>query len=426
MDRRRWLTVGVESGIFWPTKEIVLRYDGREFILRPESKDLAPTVAVALDDPDRDDEALLTIRRFLSALSWVEDGFIRETTTLGTGGGPGRIGKGPGARMINPHFRVDYLPNTLDARAKLALALYREAQNLNSPPFQFLGYFKIINTLHVSGPQQTTWINECVPKLNDFRAQERVQELVRNESNIGSYLYESGRCAVAHAFSEPIVDPDDPADTMRLIQDLPLIKALAEYAIEHEFHLKSVRTFRAEHLYQLEGFRELFGRAIVADLKKRNDVSLRTFPPIPGLSFRTRGNSNYPAFENLVAEIVAVRNGEVWIRCRTRQELPLLQIRIGLDLVDECIDFDLINGFRLADDGSVSVVQCALDYNRFFRDMIGNGELEIWDFDHGKLLGRTDPLLPQNVDMRATMENLATTRSQLEAMLAARTPSSPR
>jgi len=421
MDRRRWLTVAVESGIFWPTKETVLAYEGHEFVLRPETEELAPTVAVALDDPDRDGEALLLVRRFLSALAWVEGGFIRETVTFGTGGGPGRIGKGPGARMINPHFRVDYLPTNLTTRGKLCLALYREAQNLNSTPFQFLGYFKVINMLYPGGPEQRAWINGACAKLNDFRAQERLRELHASHRDVGAYLYESGRCAVAHAFNEPIVDPDDPTDTRRLIEDLPVIKALAEFAIEREFGVKSSRTFRTEHLYQLEGFRELFGSSLVAELKQKREVAVDRFPPIPRLSFRTRGNKPYEAFENLASEIVAVTPGEVWLKCSAKP--PLLHVKIGLDLAGESIDFDLKDGVNLADDGSTTAVRYALDDNRFFDDMIRNGELEIWNSEDGNLLGRADPLLPVNIDIRRTVENLAARRTQLEAALALRTRS---
>ena len=422
MDRRRWLTVAIESGIFWPTKETVLSYEGHEFLLRPETNELAPTVALALDDPNQSDVALLLVRRFLSALAWVEGGFLRETTTIETGGGPGRIGKGPGARMINPHFRVDYMPTAPSSRAKLCLALYREAQNPNSPPFQFLGYFKVINTLYASGSEQKKWINSTLPKLNDFFAQERLRELRKAHTDVGSYLYESGRCAVAHAFADPVVDPDDPSDTRRLIQDLPVIKALAEFAIEHEFSVKSRKTFRSDHLYQLEGFRELFGTVIVTELKEKREVGRDRFPSIPRLSFRTRGNDRYEAFENLIAEVVTI-TGEVWLRCRT--EPPLLQLGVGLDFACECIDFDLKNGVRLIDDGSLTAIRYALDDNRFFHDMIRNGELEIWDFERAKLLGRTDPLLPVNVDVCGTIENLAATRSRLESMLAARTKTPP-
>jgi hypothetical protein len=78
-------------------------FHGNEFLLRPETDQLAPSVALAYDPPPMTDkQALLFIRRFLSSLSWVKRGHLRETTTFGTGGYPGAIGKGPGARLIFP------------------------------------------------------------------------------------------------------------------------------------------------------------------------------------------------------------------------------------------------------------------------------------------------------------------------------------
>jgi hypothetical protein len=59
------------------------------------------------------------IRRFLSSLSRVERGPLRETFGIGTGGHSGRIEK-DGAPLINPEFRVDYLPEAKDPKAQLA------------------------------------------------------------------------------------------------------------------------------------------------------------------------------------------------------------------------------------------------------------------------------------------------------------------
>ncbi len=58
-----------------------------------------------------------------------------------------------------------------------------------------------------------------------------------------------GRCAVAHAFHlNRVVNPDDPADLVRLSEDLPVIRELARIAIERELGVKSERDFHREHL----------------------------------------------------------------------------------------------------------------------------------------------------------------------------------
>ncbi|MGH9022969.1 MAG: methylamine utilization protein MauJ, partial [Acidimicrobiia bacterium] len=64
-------------------------------------------------------------------------------------------------------------------------------------------------------------------------------------------MYAAGRSAVAHANADPVVDPDHPEDTLRLQRDLPLIKALAAFAIEHDLGVKSQGTVWREHLYEL-------------------------------------------------------------------------------------------------------------------------------------------------------------------------------
>src|SRR5262249_54561977 len=102
----------------------------------------------------------------------------------------------------------------------------------------FLGYFKIINTRYPDGAPQIAWINRTLPLLTDEAANKRVADLTATENDIGRYLYVSGRCAVAHAFNNPVVDPDNPEDLLRLGADMPVAKALAEYLIEHEYGIR--------------------------------------------------------------------------------------------------------------------------------------------------------------------------------------------
>ena len=54
-------------------------------------------------------------------------------------------------RLISPRLELDYLPDPEDPRARLALALYREALGLNNDAYQYLGFFKILDILHAKG-----------------------------------------------------------------------------------------------------------------------------------------------------------------------------------------------------------------------------------------------------------------------------------
>lgn len=243
-----WLVIGVESAVFWPTKETKVNFRGKEIVLRPSNGNIAPSVALNYDASISFEDAVLCLRRFLSSLAWVEKSYIRETMITG-GSHPFNVGRERLADNINSNFNINYLPEPEDQKAQLALALYREALSINSIPYSILGYFKIINIKYSNGNNIKNWIDKSIPFITDFAVKKRLETLKQDSSmhNISEYLYGSCRCAVAHAFSNPVVDPEDPKDAERLTEDLPLIKALAEYLIENEFDIKSYSTYKAEH-----------------------------------------------------------------------------------------------------------------------------------------------------------------------------------
>ncbi|MFQ5849851.1 MAG: methylamine utilization protein MauJ [Candidatus Binatia bacterium] len=71
----------------------------------------------------------------------------------------------------------------------------------------------------------------------DFLSQERVKELQRVHQDIGHYLYDSGRSALAHAFQPPLIDPDLFDDTYRINLDLPVLEELVKLYMERELGL---------------------------------------------------------------------------------------------------------------------------------------------------------------------------------------------
>lgn len=398
-----WLVVGLDVGVHWPTVETRVNFEGHEILLRPETDRLGPSVVMAYEPPTGQEEALHLVRRFLSSLAWVKGGHLREIMVTGGSHAIG-VGKGPMARLIDPKFRVDYLPEPADPKARLALALYREAMGLNSTPYQFLGFYKVVNVVHGSGSAQKAWINKTVDKVEDHIARQLLAGLRAQGQDVGNYLYESGRCAVAHAFNEPVVNPDDPEDTQRLAKDLRLMKALAEYAVEHELGVPSIRTVWHEHVYQLEGFRELLGDSVIAVLKGKRDLNLEVIPSLPPLSVRLRDHAPFGSLEGLHAEPVAAPAGRLVFRCVSDD--GLLRGHLGLNFAEERLDFDPINGIALYDDGSAQAVQKELDRVRFVQGLYSNGALEVWESKRQVLLGRCDPFVPVDVDLQATDENL--------------------
>lgn len=81
-------------------------------------------------------------------------------------------------------------------------------------------------------------LRKTLKHLKDKDCINRLKEIEVQHADSAKYLYKSGRCAVAHAFADPIVDPDDISDLHRLSKDLPLMRKLTAYLIEKEFEIK--------------------------------------------------------------------------------------------------------------------------------------------------------------------------------------------
>jgi len=119
-----------------------------------------------------------------------------------------------------------------------AYAFYREGLSSSSVYYSFLNFYKVIQlAFDEKGEDIINWIKNSLNKISSHKdALERILEIKNKEEDIANYLFESGRCAIAHAAIKkgkgPVVDPDNPQDHQRLNKDLAIVKGLARYAIE--------------------------------------------------------------------------------------------------------------------------------------------------------------------------------------------------
>lgn len=400
---KQWVGIAVETAVPWPTTDTVVQYEGWQVTLRADTPATLPTAELEFEPPTTSTEARRVLRRFLSSLAWAEGHWIREVMNVG-GGLRIRCGRSLHGRVVTDHFRADSLPAPQDPRARLALGLYREALGLNSEAYKFLGFFKIINILCAAGDAQIAWISGALPQLTDHDAVKRLHELQTCVPDVASYLYASGRCAVAHAHGTPTVDPDDTEDTARLQADLPLMQALAVRAIEQDLGIRTMRSVWREHLYELDGFRRILGQDLVSAMKAGGTPDPGGLPEMPKLCVRLRRHDPFPALEGLRPERVIPLEGGLHVI--SRSEKVDLGIALTLDFRAERLVFDPMSDVQLADDGTVNAVMAAIDCTRLIRGMVMNGQLEVWSLDSGELLGRCDPCVPVNIDSRRTLENL--------------------
>ena len=141
-----WLNCGVTTQATWPEKQKEVKYGNYTFILMPLTKEYSASVHMELKGIS-DVEGLTLRNRFLSALGWKCD----EPTInhYGRSGSPNPV---PVDKYEIPYGYSPFgdfpgeVYEIVDLKAKLAVALYREARSLDdSVPFQFLSYFKILN-----------------------------------------------------------------------------------------------------------------------------------------------------------------------------------------------------------------------------------------------------------------------------------------
>jgi hypothetical protein len=418
---KRWLTVAVDSGVAWPMADTRISFRGREFQLQAETDQFAACVVLEYDDSAATmTEAVTFVEEFLSSVSWIERGSIR-TGGMNSGSRLMRIGRGPKGRIVTRKFYGDHLPVSDDPKVRLALALHREGLNLVSAsvPYAFLSFAKIINILHGTGSTQIAWINAAVPQLSfSYEAQERAQRLRQEGKDVGEYLYGSGRCAVAHAYSDAI-NPENPEDIYRLSLDLPLIKALSEYLIEHEFGVQSWQTIALAHKYELDGFRALFGEPLLERILSGERVEPAALPALPAISLRVRDHEGLVTFTRMRATTPAIEHSQVALPLESAD--GRLRTVVNLNFESERMEFDPEKSVRVAsDDASVEVIEASLDQLHMLWWLALNGQLEIWDEDANVLMGRSDPYVPMNVNVGLTIENLTKARDALLAEIARR------
>lgn len=391
-----WVVANVDTSISWPTKVQKIAYDGIFFWIIPITRDAYPGVA-ARADGIASDELQKRILRFLSVISWI-DGHGVILSSFSGGSLPHSMGRNKeGGYMIRQEFDFPYLPVVECERAKLALALMREGRGLNHSAFSFLTFFRVLEVAIGDGKKRKAWMPDAIKRLDSHQSKTALDELSeKGIEDVAKHLFESGRCAIAHAGADPIIDPDDPADSRRLYRELPIIEGLAEMAIEEEFTIKTTSTIYREHLYELAGFKRAFGEEIVDQISRGEPVSGEGEIDLPKISVRLRAKAPFPPFENLSPLHVEQLGSGVLLKYG--REDGSLEIKFYLNFADERLEFDIYDGvFGTPDDESSTYAETEAHMIEFMKWYFLNGCLEIVDFETGEEVSRKDAFIPVNV-----------------------------
>ncbi|MCO7247742.1 methylamine utilization protein MauJ [Halomonas sp. Mc5H-6] len=415
-EHGNWMVATVDPRMSWPNQRQLVTFNGKEFVLFPDSSDADQTAAIALRS-DRyglsSEEARQEIMRFCSALSWTEGSGVSIIAWSG-GNLPRPIGVRRG-RIITDFLEVRDMPTPNTAQERAAIAFYREGISLDNPFYGFLSLFKVIGALLPKGKQREAWITDALERVDDYRAKERREELRSHSIDVSKYLWDECRNAVAHAERDPYVNPDEVDDHFRLSKDIPLLRNLAELAIEENTGLKRSHTLWREHLYELAGFKEFLSEEVIEKLKNSVPIPDGTTVQIPdSYTVVARRGAEVYAFENMKPEIAGqIEGGMVFDLV---SDDSAVRFRTVLSFADERLVFDPVQGIGFTPDrGDQTLIRHELNVLRFQRCILSNGHLEVWDQESEVMLGRSEACIPVNCFVN--MEYYDTEFATLEKLL---------
>jgi hypothetical protein len=233
-----WISIGFDSSKDFSKSTYLIEYDNTKIEIKKGEEDSIHNLFIETNEKqkEKDFEAGLN---FLSELAWLYNSKIIYLTSAFSSNFklPVDASNQGFNRILNAINLKYYTQVAFNDEQKLALGIYKEGISSNSIFYKFLSFFKIINIRNGSGSDQEDWINNNITKLKNSKYQ--LEKLKDNEiSNIGKYLYVSGRCAIAHANTQPVADANTFQDIQRISSDTFIIKELAEIFIKEELNVK--------------------------------------------------------------------------------------------------------------------------------------------------------------------------------------------
>ena len=396
-ERGEWVVANVVTSMSWPVKAQKVTYRGAVVWILPLMRRFYPAVVMKRPEGMSRQDCERHLMRFLSILSWVEKHGARvEYFTGGSVPQPMGWEKERGF-VICEEFDTSYFPEPASEKALLALALMREGRGLNHPGYAFLSFYRVLEVALPTRRQRDAWVKTRLQgSLRDHVGNTALEELrKRGVENIGDHLYQSNRCAVAHAAEEPVIDPDNPEDFRRLSSELAIISSLAALAIEELLGVETNQTVWEKHYYELAGFKHVFGAEIVDQVKKGEQVPDGHMVEFPELSVQLRKHEPYKPLERM--RPFGLRQIGTTIHIGLKSLSERARFLCILDFEQERLHFNIHTDLTInRDDGSPEYAEEMAELVRFQVDYIGNGQLHIYETDTGALVSRKDAFIPTN------------------------------
>ncbi|WP_186027337.1 methylamine utilization protein MauJ [Burkholderia gladioli] len=384
--RRGWLSVGVASSIAWSQDDVWIEYDGHEYFLQGVKREQEGEVrsAPGISTPaerDQMDEAMARLYRFTSILGFYKRGYVDITSrTWGTSiirHGAIRDAYTEVTHGVAHGFDCNHMPIIEDDQVRKALAFLREGRRLSRvhDAYSFLSFFKVVES-QMPSEQRVEWVGKNLDQLTEERVVNRIKELRDQGIDVNRHLFDSGRCAVAHAsIGKVIVDPDIPADRQRIAADLCIIEALAnryikvDAGVPDEMDLYSNRDrvaplyplMRPESVETLKAGGAVEAAAQLGQLEGAT-VSVNLWPHPPADQFREM-------------TLLPIDSGDGVLRFVTLSSRGTIVLAFAMDVANGKLH-TLLNESGLRQ-GAEIAEQDIEDFTRYFHSVIANGKVEL-------------------------------------------------
>lgn len=348
-------------------------------------------------------------------LSW-QDGLPLEIVGW-SGGNLARPVSMQTMSTVSHDFEARHLPIGATDVAKTAMAFYREGVSIGNPFYAYLSLYKAFSVAVPNGKGREAWINAALPTLTSRTAVERLNVLVQGGVDIAKHLYDGNRHSIAHANKEPFVNPDRDDDRRRIALDIPLMRELAESAIEQNLGVDRLVTAYVKHSYELTGLaKRVVPREFVEQMQAGKAAGECTIDAPDELALVARCGE--------VIEIVSPVREAQWELDATGITLVALspdraaRFLVRFDFAAGRLLFDPM-GDALCFLSEFRTKAQALDAAKVMRlreCLYRNGRFEVWDAAGEVKLGESQPYLPFNC--RIDFSAIAAAIAAVEALAA--------
>jgi len=240
-----FLNLGVNTGVEWPTAETEYDFGRWKIVAMPPTTEHEASLHIDLGRHRLTRaEGASVLNQVMSIAVWLDDQFGAILTGMAGSTKPSAVPRTTQSfpSSIVPHWTNAWNP-IADQRQRLALAIYREAVNMqhfHSMPFAVVGFYRIAELVWAKGLERgdaleihiadiiagdTIWLQQL--KWGGYIGDTSPKALA-------VHIREECRNAAAHAAGDPIINPDDAAHQHGMAAVATLMRRVARTVIQKE------------------------------------------------------------------------------------------------------------------------------------------------------------------------------------------------